>query len=77
MKTLTTTLNGWTATYSGGPYIDIHVFDQIVDNINVLDYATGECTMEPTQQALTHELREWLVRNSASLNGYIEHAIHM
>lgn len=76
MKTITATRNGWTATYSGGCYIDLHVCGQVVENINILDYGTGEYTMEPTQQALARELREWLDENVDNLGGYVEHALY-
>ena len=52
MNTITATRNGWTAKYSGGAYIDLHLFGQCVEVINVLDYATGEYMIEPTQEAV-------------------------
>lgn len=76
MKTLTATRHGWTAKYSGGCYIDIHYGGYIVDNINILDYATGEYRMEPTQKALARELRTWLEENADDLDGYREHAFY-
>ena len=76
MKTITATINGWTAEYSGGCYIDISHGGYIVDNINILDYATGEYTMEPTQKALRRELREWLDDQADNLDGYREHAFY-
>ena len=76
MKTLTATRNGWTAKYSGGCYIDIYMYGQVVDNINILDYATGEYRMQPTQKALARELREWLDENADDLDGYREHGFY-
>lgn len=72
MDTITATHNGWTATYSGGCYVDLRLGGRIVENINILDYRTGEYTMEPTQQALARELREWLADHADSLDGYRE-----
>lgn len=77
MKTITVTRNGWTATYSGGEYIDLHVLGHCVEVINILNYDTGEYRMEPTQKALAAELRNWLDENADSLDGYIEHARYM
>lgn len=77
MNTITATRNGWTATYSGGEYIDLHVLGHCVEVINVLDYDTGEYRMEPTQEAVARELRNWLDENADSLGGYIEHARYM
>lgn len=77
MNTLTATHNGWTATYSGGEYIDLHVLGHCVEVINILNYDTGEYRMEPTQKALAAELRNWLDENADSLDGYIEHARYM
>ena len=76
MNTLTATRNGWTAKYSGGCYIDVYYGGYIVDNINILDYATGEYRMEPTQKALARELREWLKEQADNLDGYREHAFY-
>lgn len=52
METITATRDGWTAKYSGGCYIDLYVLGHCVEVINILDYATGEYRMEPTQKAL-------------------------
>ena len=76
MQTITATRNGWTATYSGGCYIDLSIDGYIVDNINILDYATGEYRMEPTQKALERELTNWLEENADNLNGYGEFAFY-
>lgn len=76
MKTLTATRNGWTAKYSGGCYIDIYMYGYVVDNINILDYATGEYRMEPTQKALARELETWLEEQADDLDGYREHAFY-
>lgn len=72
MKTITVTHNGWTATYSGGCYIDLSLGGRIVENINILDYSTGEYRMEPTPKALDRELRTWLEDNADRLDGYRE-----
>ena len=77
MNTITAARNGWTATYSGGEYIDLHVLGHCVEVINILDYDTGEYRMEPTQEAVARELREWLDENADNLGGYIEHARYM
>ena len=77
MKTITVTRNGWTATYSGGEYIDLHVLGHCVEVINIMDYSTGEYRMEPTQKALRRELVAWLKENADNLGGYIEHARYM
>lgn len=77
MKTLTATRKGWTATYSGGCYIELSIMGHTVEVINILDYATGEYRMEPTQKALARELRNWLDENAGNLNGYYEHARYL
>lgn len=77
MNTITATRDGWTATYRGGAYIDLHLFGQCVEVINVLDYATGEYMMEPTQEAVARELADWLDENADNLGAYIEHARYM
>lgn len=77
MNTITATRDGWTATYHGGAYIDLHLLGQCVEVINVLDYATGEYMIEPTQEAVARELAEWLDENADNLAAYIEHARYM
>ena len=77
MNTITATRDGWTATYHGGAYIDLHLFGQCIEVINVLDYATGEYTMEPTQEAVARELTDWLDENADNLAAYVEHARYM
>lgn len=77
MNTITATRNGWTAKYSGGAYIDLHLFGQCVEVINVLDYATGEYMIEPTQEAVARELADWLDENTDNLGAYVEHARYM
>lgn len=77
MKTITVTRNGWTATYSGGCYIDLLVGGHIVENINILDYGTGEYRMEPTPKALRRELVAWLKENTDNLAAYREYASYM
>ena len=77
MKTLTATRKGWTAKYSGGCYIDLSIMGHTVEVINILDYATGEYRMEPTQKALAGELAAWLDENRDGLGAYIEHARYM
>ena len=77
MKTITATRQGWTAKFSGGAYIDLHVLGHCVEVINILDYATGEYRMEPTQKALAAELRNWLDENKGNLDCYFEHARYL
>lgn len=77
METITATRNGWTATYSGGAYIELRVLGHCVEVINICDYATGEYRMDPTQKALARELANWLDANAGNLDGYIEHARYL
>ena len=77
MNTLTATRNGWTAKYSGGAYIELYLLGHVVEVINILDYETGEYRMEPTQEALAHELANWLDENGDNIDGYVEYARYM
>ena len=77
MNMITATRDGWTATYRGGAYIDLHLLGQCIEAINVLDYATGEYMIEPTQEAVARELADWLDENADNLGAYIEHARYM
>lgn len=77
MKTITATRQGWTAKYSGGCYIDLYLGGHVVENINILDYATGEYRMQPTQKALARELRNWLDENADNIDGYREYARYL
>ena len=77
MKTITATRQGWTAKYSGGCYIDLCLGSHVVENINILDYGTGEYRMEPTQKALARELRNWLTENADNLAAYHEYARYL
>ena len=76
MKTITVSRSGWTAEYSGGCYIDISLGGYIVDNINILDYATGEYRMKPNPKAVRRELVAWLKEQADNLDGYREHAFY-
>lgn len=77
MKTITATRQGWTATYSGGCYIDLSIMGHTVEVINILDYSTGEYRMEPTRKALARELETWLEENKGNLDCYFEHARYL
>ena len=58
-----TTLAGWVGTYHGGPYIEIAhetALDEIVDVVNVWDYALDVPTIMFTAKAVTRKVEEWV-----------------
>lgn len=73
MRTIYAKSRGWTAAYSGGPYIELRLGGHAVEVISVHDYIAGERTIKPTQQAVANELRAWLEENKGNLNTYYEH----
>jgi hypothetical protein len=66
--------DGWTATYHGGPYIEVTYsgYPGAVDCVNVWDYAADKRTIPFTPDAVAAELAKWV---SGYADGYLTHVI--
>lgn len=77
MATIVITRKGWTAKYSGGPYIDLCLNGHVVDCIGVFDYKKGEPQIDLDKRAVIAELEAWLEENADNLDAYREHVRYL